>query len=82
MYRPRAGLVVTDLGQELVLLDSASGKMYSLNATGGLVWRHLHDLERARRALCEAYAIPPEQAQADVEKLLEHLLRQRLIEDA
>lgn len=82
MYRPRAGLVVTDLGHELVLLDSASGRMYSLNATGGLVWRHLDDLEHARRALCEAYGIPPEQARADVERLLEHLLRQRLIEDA
>ncbi|HEU4743278.1 MAG TPA: PqqD family protein [Meiothermus sp.] len=80
MYRARPGLLETPLEDELVLLDTATRQMYSLNRTGGIVWRNLADPQRAEEELARAYGIPPEQAEADVRALLERLLARDLIE--
>jgi hypothetical protein len=40
-YRANPAVVETDLPEELILLDPATREMFSLNATGRIVWRAL-----------------------------------------
>jgi len=40
-FRAKPGVVATDLETEVVLLDPETREMFSLNATGRVVWRAL-----------------------------------------
>lgn len=74
-YAPAPGIVVTDLGDELILLDPTRGEMFSLNATGRCVWGALGGgLDAAVRALVDAFDIAAEQAAADARALVEDLV--------
>lgn|SRR5690554_3115259 len=79
-YAPAPGVVVTDLGDELILLDPARGEMFALNATGRCIWGALdRGLEAAVRALVTAFEITAEQAAADARALVDDLLRAGLL---
>lgn len=81
MYRATKGLIETDLGEEMVLLNPLNSQMYSLNRTGRIVWQNLADPRRAEQELTRTYGLAPGQAEADIQRLLEQLLSRNLIED-
>lgn len=79
-YAPAPGIVATDLGDELILLDPARGEMFSLNATGRCIWGALGGgLDAAVRALVDAFDITAEQAAADARALVEDLVAAGLL---
>lgn len=66
MWLPNPDVLPTDLGDELVLMDSASSVMFSLNAAGRLLWQ----------------ALPAEVAQQDTRDLLQALAERGLVQQA
>ena len=82
MYRPKDGIIETDLGEELILLDPTTQEMFSLNATGRAVWRMLsdHDPADVAAAISDHFAVDAKQAEDDVRDLIDRLLEAELLE--
>lgn len=81
IYRCREDMVVTDLQDEVVLLDPRSVEMYSLAAVGRLIWQALPGTpEQVSEQVAAAYDIDPQQALEDVRNLLEELSAAGLVE--
>jgi hypothetical protein len=81
MFRPADEVIVTDLGNELILLDPRSGEMFSLNDTGRCVWFALpvsSALDVARR-VAEEFDVGPEAACGDVVLVMAALKRAGLM---
>jgi hypothetical protein len=81
-YRHNPSVVVTDLDDELVLLDPTSKQMFSLNAVGRVLWQELprQGLNGALERITEAFDVSPEQARADAVMLIEGLSKKGLLE--
>jgi hypothetical protein len=81
-YRHNPSVVVTDLDDELVLLDPVSKQMFSLNVVGRLLWLELpkQGLEGALGQITKSFAVSAEQARADAIGLIENLTRSKLLE--
>jgi hypothetical protein len=87
-YRPNPSVVETDLPDELILLDPATREMFSLNATGRIVWRALAEggegggdvRTRAIARITEAFEVDAAAAGADVDALLARLAASGLVE--
>jgi Coenzyme PQQ synthesis protein D (PqqD) len=81
MWRPASDLMTTALDSELVLLDARSGEMYSLNASGQLLWHALPaELAELIWLLRVQYDLDAAQAQADAQAWLSDLAARGLIE--
>ena len=77
-----ASVLWRELDGEAVLLDPQMGCSYNLNPVGTLVWTLLdgqHNTEDIVAAICEAYEIEPEQASQDVQRLLDDLRTNKLV---
>ena len=71
-----------ELDGEAILLDPQAGCSYNLNPVGTLIWKLLdgqHDTKSIVAAICEAYEVEPEQAERDVQRLLDDLLTNKLV---
>jgi hypothetical protein len=81
-YRHNPSVVVTDLDDELVLLDPVSKQMFSLNTVGRLLWLELpkQGLEGALEQITKSFTVSPEQARADAVALIENLTKSKLLE--
>jgi hypothetical protein len=79
-YTAAPGVIVTDLADELILLDSSSGEMFSLSGSGRVAWAALGEgVAAAAAAVGAAFDVEPERAEADVEALVRELLQAGLI---
>jgi hypothetical protein len=79
-YVPHPGIIITDLGDGLVLLDPTNGEMYSLQGPGRVAWSALGEGEAAAvDALVARFEVERERAAADVAALLRDLLQAGLI---
>ncbi|HEU4585696.1 MAG TPA: PqqD family protein [Gemmatimonadaceae bacterium] len=76
-YSRRTGIIETDLGAELILLDPTTEEMFSLNDVGRLVWRELDEapIETIVDRVVGAFDVGYEVAASDVRALLDQLLR-------
>jgi hypothetical protein len=81
-YRHNPSVVVTDLDDELVLLDPVSKQMFSLNTVGRLLWLELpkQGLEGALEQITKSFTVSPEQARSDAVMLIENLSKSKLLE--
>lgn len=71
MWQANPEVLVTDLDGELVLMHPARSEMFSLNASGRLIWQALPRTESALADLLAArYSLPSAQAGADVAAVL------------
>jgi hypothetical protein len=67
-------VIETDLGDELVLLDPGTRAMFTLNATGREVWRHLDaGVEAVVTALTSTFGISAQRARSDAIELIAEL---------
>lgn len=77
------GIIQTELDDEVVLMHVESGKYYSLNAVGAVVWKYLSS-PRTLSELCEVvvdeFEVDPETCRRDVEGLVEDLIGLNLVE--
>lgn len=76
-------ILVTDLGDELVLMHPERSEMFSLNAAGRLLWQSLPASgEVLAQRLQTTYGLPEAQAQADAQAVLTDLLSRDLLSQA
>jgi len=80
-FARKPGVIETDLERELVLLDPETREMFSLNASGRLVWRALpeHPVAELARQITEAFDVSHERALEDVLRILAQLREAGLI---
>jgi hypothetical protein len=73
--RPHPEVIVTDLEDELVLLDPRSQEMFSLNRTGRLVWQALpaRSIDGLIAAVAPTLPVDRARAAADVRALVREL---------
>ena len=81
LYIANNEVVVTDLGDELVLMAPASGKMFSLNSSGRTLWQRLPATgSELADALCEAFEVSRDDALEDSSVWLEALVEAGLVQ--
>ena len=76
------GLVVRDIGDELLLLDLASNQVHQLNRTASFVWRQCGSrasVEEIRGAVLAAFDIAEEVVDKDLPSILQTLERLGLV---
>ena len=67
---------------EAIIINLANGVYYSLDKTGGLAWEQITAMRAVAdivAAITACYDVPHVRAQADIERLLDELLREELI---
>lgn len=80
MWEAHAVVLVTDLGDELVLLQAQSTQMFQLNGSGRVAWLALPGTtQQVEAALVQAFDIAPPQARVDAAALLADLSTKHLI---
>lgn len=79
-YVMNSKVVITDLGDELVLMEPTSGKMFSLNSSGRILWQRLPaTASELAAALCEAFEVSREDALEDSQAWLSALISSGLV---
>jgi hypothetical protein len=67
---------------EAIILNLATGAYYSMDKVGGLIWTLIaggHSVEEAAATLVTRYDVSPERARADVERVADELIREKLV---
>lgn len=81
--RPRGEEVAAKvIDGEAIIINLANGIYYSMDKVGGLIWDLVqvgYSLEEIIVAVTERYDASREQVQADVQELVEELLRENLV---
>lgn len=78
----KPGIIETDLDDELVLLDPKTQGMFSLNATGRVIWhgiKNAESLESIAQKLEQQFTVSFDQAQTDAGALIGELEQAGLI---
>ena len=78
----KPGVIETDLGDELVLLDPKTQGMFSLNNTGRVIWQGLKNtetLEMIASSLEQQFTVTLDQASLDAQALMSELEKAGLI---
>lgn len=71
-----------ELKGRVVVLNLESGKYYSLNSTGSLIWKSLLDgfsFEEIVDIICSTYTIDTENARQDAESMINDFLTKKLL---
>jgi hypothetical protein len=82
---PHPDVVWRRVGEEAVLVNLKTNRIYSLNDTGARLWELLaadHDLEAAEAALIEEFDVEEGKLRNEVAAVLEELAREGLILEA
>lgn len=67
---------------EAIILNLATGAYYSIDKAGGLIWTSIaagHSVEETAATLVTRYDVSPERARADVERVTDELIREKLV---
>jgi hypothetical protein len=75
-------VIVSNMGNEKVMLSIANGKYYNLGELGGDIWELLNEpksLNQLTSELIEMYEIDEVQCKQDILAFLQHLLKEELI---
>ncbi len=77
------GVLIQDLGEEVVLLEVESGQYYGLNEVGSRMWsllQHGQSVSEVLSTLHEEYEASEQQLSADLKQFLNQLQSKGLIE--
>ena len=83
VVRVAVGPLAERLGDEIAILDPASGLYFGLNEVGARIWELLQEpksLGEVARTLTDEYEVNLERCQADVLALASRLLQAKLVE--
>jgi hypothetical protein len=75
--------ISTDLGGEVVILALQSGRYFSLNDVGSLIWNLMQEPKtvlQIRDAILDQYEVEVERCQQDILTLIRNLLAESLVE--
>ena len=83
LLRPNeADVAAKVLEGEAIIINLSNGTYYSMDKVGGLIWEMMErgqDLEATVAAITARYEVSPEQAQADVQRLVGELMQENLV---
>ena len=82
-FRPRDEEIAAKvIDGEAIIINLANGVYYSMDKVGALVWDFLqagHALEEAIKAVTRRYDISRSQAESDIQRLVQELVRENLV---
>ena len=85
MLLRKTNVLWRELDGEAILLDPKQGCTYHLNNVGTLIWKMLdgqHTADDIAKAVCESYEVEYEQALQDIERLLNELRSNNLLNES
>lgn len=75
--------VGADLGEEVIILHLTNGRYFGLGNVGARIWKLLRDpvtIGEIERVLLEEYEVAPERCHDEVQRLVNQLVDQGLVE--
>ncbi|MDH4251711.1 MAG: PqqD family protein [Nitrospira sp.] len=73
----------TTMDGETVLLDLSTGRYYTLNRLGSVIWEHCtgyHTISDIHASLCDRFDVTPERALDDLVTLVNQLVQEGLLQ--
>ncbi len=73
----------THMDGETVLLDLSTGRYYTLNRVGSVIWEHCtghHTISDIQAVLCDRFDVAPERALEDLISLGNQLIQEGLLQ--
>lgn len=83
VLRPSPNVQDTTMEGETVLLDLSSGRYYTLNQLGSVIWEHctgLTSLGDIHTVLCDRFDVAPDRALDDLVNLVNELIQEGLLQ--
>ena len=83
ILRPSPDVQGTTMEGETVLLDLSTGRYYTLNRLGSVIWEHCtghSTMSDIYAVLCDRFDVAPERALDDLVALVNHLVEEGLLQ--
>jgi hypothetical protein len=83
LLRPSPDVQGTNMDGETVLLDLSTGRYYTLNRLGSVIWDHCtghHTIGDIHAVLCDRFDVAPERALDDLVILVNQLIQEGLLQ--
>lgn len=83
ILRPSLDVQGTTMEGETVLLDLSTGRYYTLNQLGSVIWEHCighSTISDIHAVLCDRFDVAPERALEDLVALVNHLIQEGLLQ--
>ena len=83
ILRPSPDVQGTSLEGETVLLDLSTGRYYTLNRLGSVIWEHCtghRTISDIHVVLCDRFEVSPDRALDDLVALINHLIKEGLLQ--
>ncbi|MCC6140673.1 MAG: PqqD family protein [Nitrospira sp.] len=83
ILRPSPDVQGTTMDGETVLLDLSSGRYYTLNRLGSVIWEHCTGqctMTDIQAAICDRFDVVPERALDDLVNLANELVQEGLLQ--
>lgn len=83
VVRPSSDVQGTNMDGETVLLDLSTGRYYTLNRLGSVIWDHCtgrHTISDIHAVLCDRFDVAPERALDDLVTLVNQLIQEGLLQ--
>ena len=83
LLRPSPDVQGTNMEGETVLLDLSTGRYYTLNRLGSVIWEHCtghSTISDIHAVLCDRFEVAPEQALDDLVTLVNQLVEEGLLQ--
>jgi hypothetical protein len=83
ILRPSPDVQGTTMEGETVLLDLRSGRYYTLNRLGSVIWEHCtgeKTIGEIHTVLCDRFEVDPERALDDLIVLVDRLMQEGLLQ--
>jgi hypothetical protein len=83
IFRPSPEVQAASIEGETVLLDLSTGRYYTLNHLGSVIWEHCARQSTIRDIhadLCNRFEVAPEQALNDLVALIDQLIQEGLLQ--
>ena len=83
LLRPSLDVQGTNMDGETVLLDLSTGRYYTLNRLGSVIWDHCtghHTISDIHAVLCDRFDVAAERALDDLVTLVNELIQEGLLQ--
>jgi Coenzyme PQQ synthesis protein D (PqqD) len=83
IFRPNPDIQGTTMEDETVLLNLSTGRYYTLNQLGSVIWEHCtghSTISDIHAVLCDRFDVAPERALDDLVTLVNHLIQEGLLQ--
>lgn len=83
IFAPSPDVEGTNVDGETVLLDLSTGRYYTLNRVGSVIWEHCtghHTISDIQAVLCDRFDVAPERALDDLVTLVNQLTQEGLLQ--